>query len=567
MQKDVKFQLEEAVEIPNWCDAYPEHKFCVYKCCILSTAKNAHGLDIDEETLRKFAPTILGNFLTAKVENGDARGHEKDEETLGYFPIQQEIEFVKDENGIVKAYCFAVVSKRYGKKLNDIFEYDNLRNSSVEMTVQVEGDAETGKVESFDIYSLTVLNKSLDGSCPDADIKMVRFSKEDAEAYFAKNDSLSALKSFAEERKQAMAEKKYVSHPINTSKDDIYTGEWDGNKAKQDLIEEKNYKSLAPKVCLKLEEGWEDREVTKLGYPVMGLYDGEWRYSTRAIASAQAYAEQNDETEVLNKIKDIRKKLDLDDTDGKEEKMSMEIEFAAVDIGDMWGRLYRIMGEERRWEYGIVGIYEEDNQKFAIICDRDQKLYRLDFSLTEDGMTVADEVVEVKQEFTETDNIKKFAEPENVADYRFAEQDDDDDKDDDDDDKTKMSEDEMIAKIAQLEKDIEERDNIIMEKDTELADLRKFKDDIEAKEKAMAVEKILSDYKDYMTEEQCEDFRKTGLECQMSEIDGWANKVKAVSFDALVASKKSKDNKSDVWRFSAPAQKNTKEIKSVWDKF
>ena len=223
-------------------------------------------------------------------------------------------------------------------------------------------------------------------------------------------------------------EKKYTSHPINTSKDAVYTGDWDGDKAKQDLIEEENYKSLAPKVCLKLEEGWEDREVTKLGYPVMGLYDGEWRYSTKAIASAQAYAEQNDEAEVLNKIKKIKKSLGLDDdSEGKEENMAMEIEFSAVDIGDLWSRLWAIINETRHWEYGISGIYEEDNKKFAILIDRDKKLYRLDFSLTEDGMTVADEVVEVKQEFTETDNVKKFAEPENVAEYRFSDDDDDDD--------------------------------------------------------------------------------------------------------------------------------------------
>ena len=566
MQKDVKFQLEEAVEIPNWCDAYPEHKFCVYKCCILSTAKNAHGLDIDEETLRKFAPTILGNFLTVKIENGDAMGHERDLETLGYFPVQQEIEFVKDENGIVKAYCFAVVSKRYGKKLNDIFEYDNLRNSSVEMTVQVEGDAETGKVESFDIYSLTVLNKSLDGSCPDADIKMVRFSKEDAEAYFAKTDSLSALKSFAEERKQAMAEKK--TYKIDKSKEKLSEDDWsdiDKTELRNKIMDAKNRDELVKAVYLDVRDNWKEAPSEGLKYPVMQLKGNTFMYNRRALSSALTYAKANDEQAVVNKVEKIYKKLGLDTKDGEEGKSKMaEVEFSAVDIGDLWGRLWHEIDDSRHWKYGISGIYEEDNQKFAILRDGDQKLYRLNFSLTEEGLTLADEVVEVKQDFIETDEIKKFAEPENVEQYqRFAEP----EKDPEDGEKAEMSVDEMKAEIDRLKAEIESRDNIIMEKDNELAGLRKYKEDIEAKEKAMAVEKILSDYRDYMTDEQCEDFRKTGMECQMSEIDGWANKVKAVSFDALVASKKSKDNKSDVWRFSAPAQKNTKEIKSVWDKF
>lgn len=566
MQKDVKFQLEEAVEIPNWCDAYPEHKFCVYKCCILSTAKNAHGLDIDEETLRKFAPTILGNFLTVKIENGDAMGHERDLETLGYFPVQQEIEFVKDEDGIVKAYCFAVVSKRYGKKLNDIFEYDNLRNSSVEMTVQVEGDAETGKVESFDIYSLTVLNKSLDGSCPDADIKMVRFSKEDAEAYFAKTDSLSALKSFAEERKQAMAEKK--TYKIDKSKEKLSEDDWsdiDKTELRNKIMDAKNRDELVKAVYLDVRDNWKEAPSEGLKYPVMQLKGNTFVYNRRALSSALTYAKANDEQAVVNKVEKIYKKLGLDTKDGEEGKSKMaEVEFSAVDIGDLWGRLWHEIDDSRHWEYGISGIYEEDNQKFAILRDGDQKLYRLNFSLTEEGLTLADEVVEVKQDFIETDEIKKFAEPENVEQYqRFAEP----EKDPEDEKPAEMSIEDAKAEIDRLKAEIESRDNIIMEKDNELAGLRKYKEDIEAKEKAMAVEKILSDYRDYMTDEQCEDFRKTGMECQMSEIDGWANKVKAVSFDALVASKKSKDNKSDVWRFSAPAQKNTKEIKSVWDKF
>lgn len=58
---------------------------------------------------------------------------------------------------------------------------------------------------------------------------------------------------------------------MNKSKEAIDYGEWDGDKAKQDLVKEKKYKTIAKSVCLKLEDGWEDRQVTKLGYPVMNL--------------------------------------------------------------------------------------------------------------------------------------------------------------------------------------------------------------------------------------------------------------------------------------------------------
>lgn len=566
MQKDVKFQLEDAVEYPEWCDNYPEHKFTVFKCCFLSTKPNAHKLDISNDVLRRDAQSILGNMLVAKIQNGDATTHLPSEIQYGYFPREQEIEFV-EEDGITKAYAYAVVSKHYSKELNNIFEFDNLRNSSVEMTVTMDKDEDEGKVVALDIFGLTVLGKAINGSCPDADIKMVRFSTEDADAYFAKSDSLSNLKQFVEERKQSMAEK-YVNHPINTSKDAVYTGEWDGDEAKKNLVKEKNYKTLAPKVCLRLEEGWEDREVTKLGYPVMGLYDGEWRYSTKALSSALAYAKQNDETEVVNKIEAIYKKLDLDDdSERKEDKKMAEIEFSAVDIGDMWSRLYSAMREARNWEYGIQGIYEEDNKKFAILIDDAKKLYRLDFSLTEDGLTLADEVVEVKQEFTETDNIKKFAEPENVAEYRLADCDDceDNDPDDDEDDEheEEMSADEMKAKMAELEKDIESRDNIIMEKDAELEELRKFKAEVEEQRKAATVESIMAECKEYMSDEQYKEMREEGMACNIAEIDGWTNKVKAVSFSAV--KKNVKKNNDGLFRFVAPID-NNKKSNSVWDR-
>ena len=563
MKKDVKFQLEDAVEYPEWCDNYPEHKFTVFKCCFLSTKPNAHKLDISNDVLRRDAQSILGNMLVAKIQNGDATTHLPSEIQYGYFPREQEIEFV-EEDGITKAYAYAVVSKHYSKELNNIFEFDNLRNSSVEMTVTTDKDEDEGKVVALDIFGLTVLGKAIAGSCPDADIKMVRFSVEDADAYFAKSDSLSNLKQFVEERKQLMAEKK--TYKIDKSKEAMSTADWgDYDKAtmRDKIMEAKNRDTLVKSVYLLVEDGWKDAPSEHLKYPVMMLDGEKFIYNRNALSSALAYAKQNDETEVVNKIKAIYKKLDLDDdSERKEDKKMAEIEFSAVDIGDMWGRLYIAMREARNWEYGIQGIYEEDNKKFAILIDDAKKLYRLDFSLTEDGLTLADEVVEVKQEFTETDNIKRFAEPEDVAKYRLAdcdEHDHDDDKDDEHDEE--MSADDMKARIAQLEKDIEDRDNIIMGQNSELETLRQFKKDVEDKEKAISVEAIMAECKEYMSDDCYKQMREEGMACEFADVDAWANKVKAYCFSAV--KKTTKKEKTDVFTFAAPVEK--KEHKGLWD--
>ena len=569
MEKIVSLAVDDVQKIDF--DSYSDDEFAIAKMGFLSTRPNAHNLIIDEDVLRESASSALNKWVVADMFMGEPTTHTKNEHIVGRIPRSQSVEFVYDDDGYLRAYVDTVISKIYAKDFCKAFEQDKNRAVSVEMKIFTDCE-DDNIVQRFNIMGVTVLGKSIKPSCPESDIEFVRFSEDDADKFFAqKSDSLSQLKNFVEERKQSMAEK-YVNHPINTSKDAVYTGEWDGDEAKKNLVKEKNYKTLAPKVCLRLEEGWEDREVTKLGYPVMGLYDGEWRYSTKALSSALAYAKQNDETEVVNKIEAIYKKLDLDDdSERKEDKKMAEIEFSAVDIGDMWGRLYTAIREARNWEYGIQGIYEEDNKKFAILIDDVKKLYRLDFSLTEDGLTLADEVVEVKQEFTETDNIKRFAEPENVAEYRLDDCDDcgEHDPDDDEDDEheegheEEMSTDEMKAKMAELEKDIVSRDNIIMEKDAELEELRKFKAEVEEQRKAATVESIMAECKEYMSDEQYKEMREEGMACNMAEIDGWTNKVKAVSFSAV--KKNVKKTNDGLFRFADPID-NNKKSNSDWDR-
>lgn len=506
MKKDVKFQLEDAVEYPEWCDNYPEHKFTVFKCCFLSTKPNAHKLDISDDVLRRDAQSILGNMLVAKIQNGDATTHLPSEIQYGYFPREQEIEFV-EEDGITKAYAYAVVSKHYSKELNNIFEFDNLRNSSVEMTVTTDKDEDEGKVVALDIFGLTVLGKAINGSCPDADIKMVRFSTEDADAYFAKSDSLSNLKQFVEERKQLMAEKK--TYKIDKSKEAMSTADWgDYDKAtmRDKIMEAKNRDTLVKSVYLLVEDGWKDAPSEHLKYPVMMLDGDKFIYNRNALSSALAYAKQNDETEVVNKIKAIYKKLDLDDDSERKEEAKMEEikELAATEV-------------------------------------------EAESTLEEKKEEMAEPEIEVKAEEPSCDDCD--------------EHDNDDDKDDEHEEEHEMSADDMKARIAQLEKDIEDRDNIIMGQNSELETLRQFKKDVENKEKAISVEAIMAECKEYMSDDCYKQMREEGMACEFADVDAWANKVKAYCFSAV--KKTTKKEKTDVFTFAAPVEK--KEHKGLWD--
>lgn len=563
MDKIVNFQIEEA--LPEWLEDYSEEKFTVFKTCFLSTSRNSHHFDISEEVLKRDASTILGNFLVAKVQFGDATTHLPSEIIYGYFPKEQEVEFEEVEinnEKIVKAWAYCVISKQYGQEFNEIFDVQNLRDTSVEMTVQIKDDQEEGEVLSFNIYGLTCLGLSTNGSCPDAMMTMVRFSEEEATNYFneVNGQHLTDLTKFVNERKRAMADKSYK---VDKSKEAMSDDDWgsvDKTSMRDKIMDASNKSSLVKSVYALVESGWEEAPSEKLKYPLMQLKGDTFVYNRGALSSALGYAKKEEETAVVSKIEKIYKKLGLDSEGKEEKKMSKEIEFAAVDIGNLWSALRSAMSDHS-WYYYIDGIYEEDNQKFAIIVDDNDviKKYRLDFNYTEDGLTVADEITEVKVDFVPTENIKKFAEPENAEEVKKCAE-PDKKEGDDGSEPAKMSVEEMEKKLAELQADVEEKENIIMEKDkklseqeAELSDLREFKAGIEKESLSKDVEKVMADVKDFIDNTKFSELREEGLACDTTNFNAWSNKVKATCFSAI-QKKGLKKQTNTVWSFSAPTE-------------
>lgn len=561
MEKLIDFAVEDIEQIQF--DDYDEKEFAIAKVGFMSNRPNSHKLEISEEVLRKNASTVLGKWMVVKMDfmGLDAEGHDPQEHIVGFVPKDQDVEFVEDEDGYIRAYVTAVISKIYAKDYCKMFDNDNERAVSIEMMCNTEnGKDMDDKVLSFTIVGVTTLGKAIRPSIPESDVSFVRFSQEKATAYFSElnEHNLTPLKKFAKERIASMAK----TYKIDKSKEvmsDKAWGEVDKTAMRDKIMEADNKATLVKAVYMLVEDGWEEAPSEHLKYPVMELKGDTFVYNRDGLASALGYAKKEDETAVVNKIEKIYKKLGLDD--GKEVKSEMaEIEFSAVNIGDMWGRIWDIIDQKREWDYSISGIYEEDNQKFAILKNRDQNLYRLNFTLTEDGMTIADNVIEVKQDFIDTDNIRKFSEPENVEQYqKFAEV---------EPEKKEMSLEEAMDKIANLESEIEKRDNIIMEneksmkeKDIELSDLRTFKQTCMEAERGSKVEAVMSEVSKFMDKAQVEESRKEGLTCEFSAVDAWANKVKASVFDKM---SKASTKEGDFTRMSAPVE--IKKTGSVWDR-
>lgn len=519
LEKLINFAVDTIQQIQF--DDYDEKEFAIAKVGFLSTRPNSHGLEISEKVLKECASTVLGKWMVAKMNwlGTDTMSHETDEQIMGAFPKDQEIEFVEDDDGYLRAYAIAVISKLYAKKYCDIFEKDNNRAVSVEMKVQSENNEDMNDtVLSFSITAVTTLGKGIAPSCPESDVTMIRFSQEDADAYFNKMNehNLTPLKKFAKERIESMAK----TYKIDKSKEAMSEKAWgevDKTAMKDKIMEASNKATLVKAVYMLVEDGWEEAPSEHLKYPVMELKGDTFVYNRDGLASALGYAKKENETSVVNKIGKIYKKLNLYDNEGKEEKMSEKVEF------------------------------------------------------NETEQTMASEPEEVKEEATEmSETPAEMAEGEKVecAESEKVEGDESEEKDEDEDEPkeepTKMSEDEMMAKITELEKSVEERDHIIMDKDTELEELRAYKAAVVAKEMACRVDSVMEEIRTYINDDQFAEFKAEGLSCGENDIDAWSNKVKATCFSEVKKNIK-KDDKG-VFSFAMPKVIKHSDPNSIWEK-
>ena len=506
MEKTIKFEASSIKHIDM--SEYDNDDYMVGRTAFLSTRPNSHDIVIPENVLREYAPSVLGKWVTAEVKFNDCTTHTNGQSIVGIVPKEQDVEFVKADDGYLDAYVDCILSKRYAKEYCNVFSEDDAQRSvSIEATFSMVDEHEC---DGFDIKTITTLGRTVRPSVPDANITIVRFSEEDAESYYSnlhKSDSLFNLKQFVEERKQLMAEKK--TYKIDKSKEAMSTADWgdyDKVTMRDKIMEAKNRDTLVKSVYLLVEDGWKDAPSEHLKYPVMMLDGDKFIYNRNALSSALAYAKQNDETEVVNKIKAIYKKLGLDDDSERKEEAKMEEikELAATEV-------------------------------------------EAESTLDEKNAEMAEPEIEVKAEEPSCDDCD--------------EHDHDDEKDDEHDEEQEMSADDMKARIAQLEKDIEDRDNIIMGQNSELETLRQFKKDVEDKEKAISVEAIMAECKEYMSDDCYKQMREEGMACEFADVDAWANKVKAYCFSAV--KKTPKKEKTDVFTFAAPVEK--KEHKGLWD--
>lgn len=531
MEKKYSFAVDDLQRIQ--ADDYAEDEFCIAKMGFLSTRPNSHGLIISEEVLRESASTVLNKWLVADMSAVyDAGTHTDKEQIVGRIPDNQEVEFVEDEDGYLRAYVDVVISKIYAKNFCEIFERENNRAVSVEMLTWGTDEDENDLV-GFRIVGVTALGATVQPSCPQSDITFTRFSAEEADNFFAQAvGGLTDLTKFVNERKRAMADKSYK---VDKSKEAMSDDDWGSvNKTsmRNKIMEASNKSSLVKSVYALVESGWEDAPSEHLKYPVMQLKGDTFVYNRGALASALGYAKKEDETAVVSKVEKIYKKLGINSERKEETEMSEEEKKKLSEQEEMACK--EKMSEEEKEKKENPDSTKGEEEKSAKMSEGND-------DNSEDNKD--------NDEGKEEDEGEKKEMSEELA---------------------EMSAEEMKAELSRLQKCVEEKENIIMEKDTklseqeaELSDLREFKAGIEKESLSKDVEKVMADVKDFIDSTQFTELRDEGLACDTTNFDAWSNKVKATCFSAI-QKKGLKKQTRNVWSFSAPTETEPSEPTDFW---
>lgn len=517
-------------------------EFAIAKIAVLSTKQNSHKVNITEEILRRDGKSVLGKWVIADYDGVDTTTHTKNTHIIGIVPTDANVEFVSNNDGTVTMFVDAILSKLYATEVYNLFKQHNFRNVSVEMSTfnDTELDDGTIDIDGLNIYSICVLGLAVGGSCPDANMSIIKFSEKNAEEYYQNTKNFS-LKQLAEQRNEKL---KVTSHPVDKSKEAVDMGSWDGDKAKDDLLKEKNFKTIAKSVCLLLEDGWEDGVKGALKYPVMNLKNGKWVYNAQGLSSARAYGEQHDPA-VADKAISIQKRLGLykDNDSNKEENMEKkELNFS-----------------DSEKDKDII-MKEKDNSadEKEMACD-DKEMACDDKKLAEES-----EDAKLKEEKKEEDNIKD--EEKKMAEESEDEKLKEEKKEEDDvaKEEKKFSLDAYVdeaAMLAMLENETEEYKalvekitkefsaNEILSKFIEMAkendSLKAEKEKVDAEKRDKKFASIMASVKDDLDEKTYLELSEEGKSLTINQLGAFENKVKAFAYEATKKNKTEKTEDDD----------------------
>ncbi|MEE3416034.1 MAG: hypothetical protein VZR53_11780 [Prevotella sp.] len=390
-------------------------EFAIARIAVLSTRPNSHKMKITEDVLREYSKTMLGKWVVADYSKwrGDVTTHTISQNILGVIPKDQEVEFVRTEDGYLVAYVQAVLSKIYATDEYKLFTKDNFRNVSIEMGVkehEIEDDYNKTEVDAFVCYGVTVLGQKIAPSCPDAHITITQFSEQNATDYYTKEKALwlsNELKRFAQS--------------LDNSKDnnDERTNPMEDNKLEQ-FAEENDKKDVVMEAEQPKGES-ESEESKEMAEPK----EGEAKAEDNKDMSAESVDEDADDLDETEDKKDMScgGETEKMDCGGEDKKFSLE-QFASEDslkeLSDEMAELVKmesadeviakfaeIMKQNKELSEKNAELVEFQNKTFE--AERDAKVNKILAEVKEDLSVEQFTKLEEEAKTVEFDAVDAFA--------------------------------------------------------------------------------------------------------------------------------------------------------------
>ena len=513
-----------------------DSRFLTMECLVCRSGENSHHIPITRDAIKDAAPTLQGVPLLAEFtyDDNDFYGHGvyEEENMVGFF-VEEEPQLV-EQDGELYIKGKAKLWKRYFPQAVDILKR---KNGEAPMSMEMEcldweeaTPTKDGIVNKFQFLGVTLL--SVKPSIQGSKARVLSFS-EMKDEYNKENQS--ELEKFSEERRKFMAQK----YKIN--KTELKTTPWgdvDKTTMRNKIMKAINKATLVKSVYALVEDGWQDAPSEHLKYPIMELVGDTFYYNRYALSSALAYAKQENETSVINKVEKLYKKFNLDDEGGDDKNMA-EDKKKKMSEETLENQETEVMEEQVESE-DVEDMSEEEMQDEETFADDDEEVDKADEDdePDDDDPEGSDENAEEFEESECSDNEEEMCDGKMSLDvnaYAGAML-----------EMLKAETDEQRDEARKLGLSDDEKLNIVMEEcysiACELAELRQFRIDTLKEKTAFETTQILAEVKQDLPQDKYAELEAEAGKCQFEEVEDFRVKARAFAYEFGV---KKKDKKKD----------------------
>lgn len=515
-------------------------QFATLEIDVCRSGQNSHEMPISRSAIEYAANSIKGKPILAAFDilDTDFLGHEDNEQPVGFF-VEEEPQIVEKEyDGNPELFIRAKgkVWKRYFDNAMNIFKRKGGKTDvSMEIDMLDFQEPENGKEGFINIFS--ILGCTLLGVKPairGAEAKVLSFAEMKDE--YDKESSKSDLERFANERMDKMAE---VTYKINkTELKDTPWGDVDKTAMRNKIMKAINKATLVKSVYALVEDGWQDAPSEHLKYPLMQLVGDTFYYNRYALSSALAYAKQENETSVINKVEKLYNKFNLDDEGGDDKNMA---EDKTKDMSEetLENQEPEVM-EEQLESDDVEDMSEEEMQDEETFADDDKEVDKADENDEPDDNDPegSDENAEEFEKSACSDDEEEMCDGKMSLDvnaYAGAML-----------EMLKAETDEQRDEARKLGLSDDEKLNIVMEEcysiACELAELRQFRIDTLKEKTVFETTQILAEVKQDLPQDKYAELEAEAEKCQFEEVEQFRVKARAFAYEFGV---KKKDKKKD----------------------